>query len=626
MKKPRSKYLFILLLVAIFGCTDSVKNRSSHLYSDVEFQSASFTVLETENNELSIEQVIKPELNNKFEKLESAKKLNHFKTYWLKLDLSEINLPKTEPWIIASESYTINNLYYLSDGNIEVSKVGEFEPIKNDLAEINWRYHQFPANNLFEGKYVYIQLRETFFTKWIVTEPIKITTESDFSLFSLVNYIAANNYKYRAVLFIGGIAFLLIYTFGIYYVYKDSIFLHYGIYLVFLLMYLGIKMYPHLSTSIFGHFPILNHTWNEVTQVLLNFWYTRFVRKFLDAKNLYPTFNKIAKYVEWFLLAIVASVVLIVTISPINTVLINVITLERFVMIVFALISNVYIIRNLKDRRGVFIVAGSSFLLTGSVVALVLGDIQYFMIGVMIEIFIFAMGLGILMKRREDEKTVLSKEMARVKMTALQTQMNPHFIFNSLNSIRSYMLRNETHEASGYLSKFSRLIRLILEYSSEEHITLEEELKVLSLYVHIEQLRFREEFGFTVKMSGEINAEEILVPPLIMQPFLENAIWHGLMQKEGEKELTLEVAKNGNLLEIKVRDNGIGRKKAGANKRGIKKKRKSLAIELTTKRLEILNSKSDLRNAVVINDLYGADGEPLGTEVILKIPEKKRNG
>ncbi len=191
---------------------------------------------------------------------------------------------------------------------------------------MNWRYHQFPASSLFEGKYVYIQLRETFFNNWIVAQPIKITTVTNFSLFSLLNYIAANNYTFRAVLFIGGIAFLLIYTFGIYYIYKDSIYLHYGIYLIFLLMYLGIKMYPHLSTLIFGHYPVLNHTWNEVTQVLLNFWYTRFVRKFLDAKNLYPAFNKIAKYIEWFLLAISALIVLILVIAPINTVLIKVVT------------------------------------------------------------------------------------------------------------------------------------------------------------------------------------------------------------------------------------------------------------------------------------------------------------
>tara|TARA_R110002096_G_scaffold237751_1_gene428572 strand:+ start:18422 stop:20302 length:1881 start_codon:yes stop_codon:yes gene_type:complete len=625
MKKTRSKYLIILFLIALCGCTESVNKRSNHLYAKVEFQPANYTYLETEHNELGIDEILKADLNKQFKKLESTQNLNHSNTYWLKVDLSEVNLPKTEPWIIASDNYTVNNLYYQTADNIMVSRMGEFDPIENDLEEINWKYHQFSVTNLIEGRYVYIQLRETFFNKWLVAGPIEVTTRSDFSFYSLVNYVATNNYKFRAVLFIGGIAFLLIYTFGIYFIYKDSIFLHYGIYLVFLLMYLGIKMYPQLSTIIFGHYPVLNHMWNEVTQVLLNFWYTRFVRKFIDAKNLYPKFDKAARYIEWFLLVISVLIIVTLIISPINTVLIKIVTLERLVMIFFAIASNVYIIKNLKDRRGLFILVGSTFLLSGSVAALVLGDIQYFMMGVMIEIFIFAMGLGILMKRREDEKTVLSKEMERVKMTALQTQMNPHFIFNSLNSIRSYMLRNKTNEASGYLSKFSRLIRLILEYSSEEHITLEEELKVLSLYVHIEQLRFREEFGFTIEMSGDINAEQILVPPLIVQPFLENAIWHGLMQKEGEKELVLDVTRKRGLLQITLRDNGIGRKKAGANKSGAQMKRKSMAIELTTKRLEILNSKSDLRNTVIINDLYDSEGEPLGTEVIIKMPEKKRN-
>ena len=260
-------------------------------------------------------------------------------------------------------------------------------------------------------------------------------------------------------------------------------------------------------------------------------------------------------------------------------------------------------------------------LLTGSVTALVLGDIQYFMIGVIIEIFIFGMGLGILMKRREDERSVLNKEMEKVKMRALQTQMNPHFIFNSLNSIRSYMIKNETKEASGYLSKFSRLIRQILEYSTEEFITLKEELQVLSLYVQIEQLRFRDEFGFIIKVDESLNDEELIVPPLIVQPFLENAIWHGLMQKQGEKKIELFVEDAGNKLKIVLRDNGIGRDEASRNNVGKQKENRSMAIDLTRQRIEMLEEKDKKGDKVTIIDLYDDSRAPKGTEVRLLIPK-----
>ena len=386
-------------------------------------------------------------------------------------------------------------------------------------------------------------------------------------------------------------------------------------------MYLGVKMYPAQSTVLFGSFPIFNHAWNEVTQILLNYWYVRFVRKFLDAKNLYPLIDKAGKIIEWIILGFVTAVLISIFSNPLSTSLYIIVTTERLMMIAFAVVTNLYIILNLKDRRGLYIVAGSTMLLTGSVTALVLGDIQYFMIGVIIEIFIFGMGLGILMKRREDERSVLNKEMEKVKMRALQTQMNPHFIFNSLNSIRSYMIKNETKEASGSLSKFSRLIRQILEYSTEEFITLKEELQVLSLYVQIEQLRFRDEFGFIIKVDESLNDEELIVPPLIVQPFLENAIWHGLMQKQGEKKIELFVEDAGNKLKIVLRDNGIGRDEASRNNVGKQKENRSMAIDLTRQRIEMLEEKDKKGDKVTIIDLYDDSRAPKGTEVRLLIPK-----
>lgn len=581
------------------------------------------TYFETSDNTIGISEILTQEYQSKFDTLKTNRRTDRDKTYWFKADLSTIDF-KEEAWVLQAGSYAINNLYLNKNDSIAISRAGDFDPVTKELELINWRYHVLKEENLIKGKYVYLELRENYFPATIYEKQISAISRRDFRYNSVVRFVLRAEYNFRAVFFLGGIAFLLLYTFGIYFIHKDRLYLLYGGYLVFMLMYLGVKMYPAQSTLLFGSYPIFNHAWNEVTQILLNYWYVRFVRKFIDAKNLYPLFNKAGKIVEWIILGFVAFVLMSIFLNPLSTSLFYIVTTERVMMILFALCFNIYLAINLKDKRGLYIMAGSVMLLSGSVTALVLGDIQYFMIGVMLEIFIFAMGLGILMKRREDERSSLNKEMEKVKLRALQTQMNPHFIFNSLNSIRSYMIKNETKEASGYLSKFSRLIRQILEYSSEEYITLKQELQILSLYIQIEQLRFRDEFGFSINVEKEINEEELMVPPLIVQPFLENAIWHGLMQKQGEKKIDLVVKQEKNRLKIIVRDNGIGREEANRNTSTTPKENRSMAIELTTRRLEMLDESMDKSDRVKIIDLYSEDRSPLGTEVILEIPRIER--
>ncbi len=620
MKRSLHICLFFGLFLFI-NCSNGLDNRALEALNVREYASAPFTYFETGKNALTISDILSEQYQSQFDSLRQNKLMEREKTYWFKADLSKVSFNKNHDWVLDIGGYAINNLYLNKDDSLAVSRAGSFDPLVRELEYLNWRFHEFNASNLFEGKYIYVELRENYFPRRIFVNQISVISLPDFRYNSVAAFVARAEYNFRAVLFLGGIAFLLIYTFGIYFIYKDRLYLLYGIYLVFILMYLGVKMYPAQSSILFGSFPIMNHAWNEVTQILVNYWYTRFVRKFLDAKTLYPVFNKVARWVEWVILGFVVAVIVTIFANPLSTWLYYIVTAERLLMILFALCGGIYILLNLKDRRGVFIITGSTALLVGSVTALIMGDIQYFMIGVMIEIFIFAMGLGILMKRKEDEKTELNKEVEKVKMKALQTQMNPHFIFNSLNSIRSYMIKHETKEASGYLSKFSRLIRQILEYSTEEFITLKQELQVLSLYIQIEQLRFRDEFGFEVEVDEGLDQEELMVPPLIVQPFLENAIWHGLMQKKGAKKIELIVNNDGAKIRIIVRDNGIGREEANRNLVGAPKESKSMAIDLTSQRLEMLGENSQTQPSVSIIDLYNDDRSPGGTEVRLEIPK-----
>ncbi len=137
-------------------------------------------------------------------------------------------------------------------------------------------------------------------------------------------------------------------------------------------------------------------------------------------------------------------------------------------------------------------------------------------------------------------KTEFNKKLADVEMTALRAQMNPHFLFNCLNSINRFIVRNDAETASNYLTKFSRLIRLILQNSKSSTITLRNELEALKLYIELEEMRFENRFDYSIHVDDNIEVEFVEVPPLLLQPYVENAIWHGLMHKESKGKLTID--------------------------------------------------------------------------------------
>ena len=217
------------------------------------------------------------------------------------------------------------------------------------------------------------------------------------------------------------------------------------------------------------------------------------------------------------------------------------------------------------------------------------------------------------------ERVVSEKKLSELEMQALRAQMNPHFIFNSLNSINRFILQNNKDQASEYLTKFSKLVRLILQNSSAALITLESELEALQLYLELESLRFNHRFNFKISVDDELDPEVIKVPPLIIQPYAENAIWHGLMQKSDIGKLEIEISEQLDLLKIKISDDGIGRKKAAELKSKSATTHKSMGLKITKDRIMMMD-KTENREAVVINDVVHPDGSAAGTEVIIKIP------
>jgi tetratricopeptide (TPR) repeat protein len=212
------------------------------------------------------------------------------------------------------------------------------------------------------------------------------------------------------------------------------------------------------------------------------------------------------------------------------------------------------------------------------------------------------------------------KKQSELEMQVLRTQMNPHFIFNALNSISRFVLQNKKVDADEYLTKFSRLMRMILQNSQNAVITLESELESLRLYLELEMLRFDHQFCYSIDSEDSVDVSMIKVPPLIIQPFVENAIWHGLMPKKGKGRISIQISTDKQLLFIKIIDDGVGRAVSATTKKHQPTTHQSLGLKTTSQRINMLYSRNPENSPVKFVDLVDTFGKPAGTEVILKLP------
>ncbi|SOD90561.1 tetratricopeptide repeat protein [Spirosoma fluviale] len=210
---------------------------------------------------------------------------------------------------------------------------------------------------------------------------------------------------------------------------------------------------------------------------------------------------------------------------------------------------------------------------------------------------------------------------AESELAALRAQMNPHFIFNCLNSIKLYASDNEAAKASVYLTKFARLIRLVLENSRSERVSLQNELEALRLYCDMEIMRFKDKLICQITVEEGLDAEFVEIPPLLIQPYVENAIWHGLMHKENGGTVWIRVAQApSDQLQVTITDDGVGRSQAARLASKSADKRKSFGMKMTSERLDLINQVYQTDTTVVIEDLMDAHHQPSGTRVVLHIP------
>lgn len=232
-------------------------------------------------------------------------------------------------------------------------------------------------------------------------------------------------------------------------------------------------------------------------------------------------------------------------------------------------------------------------------------------------------------RRRNEEmqRLILDKRLVNLQLENLRSQMNPHFIFNALNSVQDFIISNERQLASRFLVKFSKLIRIYLEHGQRSHITLQQEIEALELYLALEKVRFDGKLDYTIDVGRGLDTSRLAVPSLMMQPYVENALKHGLMHRRNDRQLLISFqnSEDSKHLQCRIVDNGIGRKAALALKRQNEWAHPSFATQANDARVELLNAgrtPQEGRITLAIIDLTHPDGSAAGTEVRITIPIK----
>lgn len=465
------------------------------------------------------------------------------------------------------------------------------------------------------------------------------------------------------------LGFLCIISLVIGYNSREKSFLFYAVYTFFMLFYF-ILISPYDLIWRDQLFTTRFESLRFYSQVIYNCSYFLFFLYFLDVKiQLYTFYRFIIKGVGIIFTA--GTIVFLYGILSGKPEVFNFFYIYIFVPILFCFAVYTLVRTFALDGKlkYFFIIGGGTFIILAMMALfLPIMDLHFFnfegfhlfYIGIFIEQFVFSLGLAykvkminqalldkslenqyikenqnrmleVKLKEKEDKLLAITAKaeedrVARLRahfedqihhlhLVSLQSQMNPHFIFNALNSIKVFLIENDKQQAIYYLNKFSKLIRNILESARVESISLAEELKILELYVNIENIRFEDQIIFSVENLEGINLKNIDVPSMILQPFIENAIWHGLMLKKGKKRIVISFFKQHGVTAMKIIDNGIGRQKSTELRVKKTYQKESIGLKIISERLNYFNQKQQINYYFTIHDLKNEKGEPSGTEI-----------
>jgi sensor histidine kinase YesM len=521
-----------------------------------------------------------------------------------------------------------------------------YRDIYHQLIELyKTREDYLPPQRLFRYDDQYIPIRFLPGTHYQLYIKVNDYPKKDFILRpKLVSYFWENHHKVKAFydeyiylinngVIISILLFVALFVLTFYILDRQKYYLYYGFYTTSIALF-NLWEYEHSPYFhlLFSYLPFLKYTGNSNLYILLTqISYFLFVYDFLELREKFPRLGLLfRRIIRTLLIFLVLDVIALFVFRRLDWsdsfywFFQGVLPVLNLVLLVLVYRIRGKIARNIK--------IGSTFLVLGGLVGFMTQWFSHetyvilriepsivFVTGILLEIFFFSIAIGSRSYQIQKEQNSLFKAIKESELRTLRSQINPHFVFNSLNSIKSYILTHRSIEAAEYLTDFSVLMRSILQHSKEQLISLTDELETAVLYVRLEQLRFEENFEFIYESDESIDTDEILAPPMLLQPYIENAIKHGLMNKQEKRILELKIRQLETSIEIIIEDNGIGREQAALLRKNLPKYQ-SMGMNINDERIKLLSQANDLHIQILVEDKKSSDGTPSGTKVTIHIP------
>ena len=538
-------------------------------------------------------------------------------TYWLKVNLTKEfdTLLTRKQWRLHTSSFEFAEMYFNSSEGIDSYTFGMYN-MSETRSSVD--YHPgipFESSSLVDGhlyiKFYFLDAHYNFLKKIRVF----YTSEETNEFFSKYYSQGQVNKFFQHYAFFGLCLIVFICFVFIYGVVQKREFLYYALYVFFSGVYLVTPDLPfdyviHLIHNRIAHFFLLS------SQIYINLFYCLFLIYYLNTRKDYP---KLHVFLKGIIIILTVSVFadILGKLLGFNILRFYLFNFQRILMTLFGVVGMIYLLLKAKNQLAYFIVLGSFCYMLGAWGYFFFADSSFMVAGITLEIIIFTLGIAYKVNSQYKAKLLLQKEVSQKEISALRAQINPHFIFNSLNSIQHLILTDDKMGALKYLNQFGKLTRSVLDNSNQTKVSLTDEIKVLRSYLELESLRFDNTFSYKIEIDDVLDTDDVEIPLLLIQPFVENSIIHGLMPKQfGDKKLIIRFKLEGEDLICEVEDNGVGRIASQSLKSTTKKSR---GMEITEKRLKLISSSNRKAANINIEDKLDAKGEASGTKVIIRI-------
>ncbi|HEU5291550.1 MAG TPA: histidine kinase [Cyclobacteriaceae bacterium] len=593
LKYPLAFLLWVLVIPYSLWAQQSPQGFRSVVITDV---------LETPVDTFSIEYVSARQ-ETLFHSTNSLSNAKIGLTYWFRLDFynEKENLTNSDTIFLATGTLFRAEIF-LKDSVLRSIHVDYTSPVHYSKAGPSSLTIPIAVSSLIDGRFLYMKIRFFRGTPLLKNFAFSYNTESG----EVVNrnFVSIRSVESQVPVFvlIGIAGLLAILNLILFLFTRERQYLYYIFFLIFQVIYYS-RGSSLVSYFLFHDKHFVSFTVTEMAQVAANLSYVLFVRYFLETRNTLPLLDKILLAVSVALMLFIGVDTVVLISNPFFDQQLQVMNAQRYFMAAFALLGVIYLMIKATGNLRYFVMGGTIAYAGGALTTMFGGRLEYMIIGSAVENVIFAIGLSYKIRSITVEKMKFERETSQVKMSALRAQINPHFIFNSLNSIQHLISKSDKVNALKYLTKFSTLLRQMLENSLHVNIPLKNEIELLRIYLELESMRFDGSFQYQITVNNTLDVDNLELPILLLQPYVENAINHGLLPKrDGVKELHISFTDHDHYVRCAIKDTGIGRQASAEMKKGLKVTRPSRGLELSQQRLRLMNRDLNLDDLITIID------------------------